>query len=84
MSSVDKTWSLQDAKARFSELVNCTLSEGAQLVTRHGRPAVVVLPVSEYERLRAPAQRLSEFLLAAPRVELPIERSRDAGRSIDL
>ncbi|TVR89866.1 MAG: type II toxin-antitoxin system prevent-host-death family antitoxin [Spirochaetaceae bacterium] len=37
------------------ELVNSSLSKGPQLVTRHGRPAVVVIPVSEYEQSQSPA-----------------------------
>jgi antitoxin Phd len=76
------SWSLQDAKARFSELVNCTLRDGAQLVTRHGEPAVVVIPADEYSRLIGPRQSLAEFFAGAPRVDLNIERSRDAGREI--
>ncbi len=84
MSVEQKAWSLQDAKARFSELVNCSLSKGPQLVTRHGRPAVVVVPFAEYERLQMPMQGLGDFFRAAPRVELFIERSKDTGREIDL
>jgi len=77
-------WSLQDAKARFSELVKVCLESGAQLVTRHGREAVVVVPADEYRRMTASKQSLSEFFAAAPRVELHIERSRDSGREVEL
>jgi antitoxin Phd len=78
------TWSLQDAKARFSELVNSSLSSGAQVVTRHGQPAVIVLPVKEYERLSARKESLADFLASAPRVDLFIERSQDEGRKVEL
>lgn len=78
------TWSLQNAKARFSELVNVCLKSGPQLVTRHGNDAVVVLSADEYRRLTAPSQSLKEFFLSAPRVELDIERPRDIGREIEL
>jgi prevent-host-death family protein len=45
-------WRLQDAKARFSELVRLARSEGPQHVTIHGREEVVVLSVAEFHRLR--------------------------------
>jgi len=41
------TWQLQEAKSRFSELVDCTLAEGPQLVTRRGAEAVVVIAAPE-------------------------------------
>ena len=44
-------WPLQDAKNKFSALVNAALAGEPQRVTRHGQPAVVVLATEEYERL---------------------------------
>ena len=79
-----RAWSLQDAKARFSELVNVCLESGAQVVTRHGREAVVVIPADEYRRITASKQSLQEFFAAAPRVELQIDRSQDTGREVKL
>ncbi len=79
-----RTWSLQDAKAQFSELVNRCIENGPQLVTRHGRKAVVIITVEEYEKLSSPRQGLKEFFLSAPRVDLDIARSRDTGRSVEL
>ena len=46
------TWQLQDAKNRFSAVVNAALDGEPQRVTRRGQPAVVVLAAEEYERLR--------------------------------
>lgn len=79
-----RTWSLQDAKARFSELVNRCMESGPQLVTRHGRKAVVVMTVEEYETLTSPRQGLKDFFLSAPRVDLDVSRSRDTGRTVEL
>ena len=76
------TWSLQDAKARFSKLVNRCLSEGPQMVTRHGQQAVVMIPASEFAATND--QSLAEFLLSAPRGDLQVERPREAGREVDL
>ena len=80
------TWPLQHAKARFSELVNECLESGPQLVTRHGREAVVIMAADEYKRVTASAsgQSLKDFLLSAPRAELTINRSGDTGREIAL
>lgn len=79
-----KTWSLQIAKARFSELVSTCLREGAQVVTRRGEAAVVMVPIDEYKSLTAPRGDLASFFLQAPRVELDIKRSRDGERGVEL
>lgn len=79
-----RSWSLQDAKARFSELVNSCMDDGPQLVTRRGRRAVVIMTVEEYEKLSSPRQGLKDFFLSAPRVELDFARSRDTGREVKL
>ncbi len=63
-------WPLRDAKNRFSALVNAALAGEPQLVTRRGRPVVVVLAVDEYERLRqleeADTPTLGGLLLEIP------------------
>ncbi len=64
-------WSLQDAKNRFSAVVNAALSGEPQTVTRRGSPAVVVLAVEDYQRLcqaeRADAPTFIEHLLSIPK-----------------
>ena len=64
-----RTWQLQEAKARFSELVRQAEGGQAQLVSKHGVPRVVVVDVATYERLTAPGRSLVDALLAAPRLE---------------
>ena len=64
-----RTWQLQEAKARFSELVREAEGGQAQLVSKHGVPSVVVVDVATYERLTAPGRSLVDALLAAPRFE---------------
>ena len=56
-------WQIQQAKQRFSELVRRALSEGPQVVTRHGEPTVVVVAAEEYQRLRRQPPDLTAFLL---------------------
>ena len=64
-------WQLQDAKNRFSAVVDAALAGDPQHVTRRGRPAVVVLAVEEYQRLcqaeKAGAPTFIEHLLAIPK-----------------
>jgi prevent-host-death family protein len=65
-----RNWSVQEAKNRFSEVVEAARRE-PQTVTKHGKPAVVVVGVAEYERLRrfenSCAPTFAELLLAMPR-----------------
>lgn len=81
-------WSLQDAKNRFSEVVNAALAGEPQRVTRRGRPAVVVLAEEEYERLcrveKASAPTLGELLVQIPQDDLEFERIDILPRSLDL
>jgi len=79
-------WQLQDAKNKFSELVEDALAHGAQFVTRRGKKAVVVLPFDEYERLTQRSGSLAQYLLASPLAgaELPITRDEDLPRTIDI
>ena len=82
-----RTWQLQEAKARFSELVRQAEGGEAQVVTRHGAPRVVVLDVATYERLTTAGRSLVDALLAAPRIESrewPVERDPSPARPIDL
>jgi prevent-host-death family protein len=79
------TWQLQEAKSRFSEIVDRTLTEGPQMVTRRGEEAVVILAADEYRRLSGQTPRLMDCLLNAPRGEaLVFERSPEAIRDIAL
>lgn len=71
-------WRLQDAKARFSELVRRVRSEGPQHVTVRGRDEVVVLSTDEYRRLKGDRSgaALVEALQASPHREIDIEPER--------
>lgn len=60
-----KTWPVQDAKARFSELLDTCIAEGAQLITRHGAETAVLLPMHEWQRLlRAAPASIKQVLLS--------------------
>jgi antitoxin Phd len=60
-----RTWPVQDAKARFSEMLETCLREGPQVVTRRGAEAAVLVPAADWQRLkRAAKPTLKELLLA--------------------
>lgn len=74
-------WQLQTAKQRFSELVERAQREGPQVVTKHGREAVVVVSAEEYRRLKGSNDNLVEFLRSAPDFDLlDLRRASDRGR----
>ena len=81
-------WPLQDAKNKFSAVVDAALAGEPQRVTRRGQPAVVVLAVEEYERLcllgKANAPSLSELLLEIPQDDGEFERIPLEPRPLDL
>jgi prevent-host-death family protein len=78
------SWQLQEAKQKFSELVRRALTSGPQVVTRHGRAAVVVVSAEDYGRLRGGAG-FKEFLRTAPDLSrLGIRRDRRPGRRVTL
>jgi prevent-host-death family protein len=83
-----RRWALQDAKARFSELVRKAQEEGPQHVTVHGRDSVVVLSEAEYARLRGPrsGELLVALLGASPLGGIEIEHAKVRGpvRPVDL
>lgn len=63
---MNRTWQVQDAKARFSELLETSLAEGPQVVTKRGVEAAVLVPIEQWRRLEEMARpNLKELLLAA-------------------
>jgi antitoxin Phd len=79
------SWQLQSAKQHFSELVERARRDGPQMVTKHGKEAVVVVSAEDYRRLRGGAPSLVEFIRAAPDFdELELDRAEDRGRDVDL
>lgn len=78
-------WQLQAAKQHFSELVERARRDGPQVVTKHGKEAVVVVSVEEYRRLRGGGPSLVEFIRSAPDFDvLELHRADDRGRDVEL
>jgi len=84
-----RKWQLQEAKNRFSEVVDLALEEGPQTVTRHGKEVVVVIAKAELERrkrARSPRGGVVSFLrrLSFVGAHVDVERRRDRDREIEL
>ena len=60
------TWTVAEAKAKFSELINKAKAEGPQKITRHGRTTAVIVAAEEWERKSERKGNLAEFLSASP------------------
>jgi antitoxin Phd len=63
-------WQVQDAKARFSELLDATIKKGPQVVTRRGIETAVLVPIEEWNRLQRAARPSLKALLLAPEARL--------------
>jgi antitoxin Phd len=63
---MEHTWQLQEAKNKFSKLVEKALREGPQFVTKHGKASVVVLSVEEYKKIVKPKSNLFQFIQTSP------------------
>jgi antitoxin Phd len=83
---VNNIWQIQEAKSKFSEVVDRALAQGVQIITRRGRKAVVMIPYVEYERLTQHSGSLAQFLLESPLAgsELNIERDQDLPRDMNI
>ena len=72
----DTAWQVQDAKARFSELLDASLTEGPQIITRRGAEIAAVVPIEQWRRLESAAPSLKDLLLEPVRGSDPLMRPR--------
>ena len=87
MSAADKgVWTLANAKARLSELVERASREGPQTITRNGKATAVVVSFEEWSRKTSRKGTLTEFLLASPLrgADLDLDRISSKPRELDL
>jgi prevent-host-death family protein len=80
---MNATWALQDAKNKLSELVDTVQRDGAQTITRHGKPVAVLLSAEAYGRLQ-PAEKLVDILRDCPMKDWRIERDPSPARDLDF
>ena len=86
MPSTTPAWTVADAKAQLSEVIDKAHREGPQTITKNGRTTAVVVSIEEWERKTARTGSLAEFLFASPLrgADLDVERSKDGAREIEL
>lgn len=80
------TWQLQEAKNKFSKLVEKAQHEGPQFVTKHGKESVVVLSTEEYKKILKPKSNLFQFIQTSPlsKTLINIDRDKSLTRDIEL
>jgi prevent-host-death family protein len=80
------TWTVAEAKAKFSEVIERAQSDGPQTITRNGRIAVVIVATEEWERKTKRTGNLAEFFASSPlpRSGLRIKRRKDGPRESAL
>ena len=81
-----RTWALQDAKSKFSQVVEEASSNGPQIVTKRGKEAAVILSFEDFCNLSNRKGSLVDFFRNSPLsdTEFSIERSEDLDREIEL
>ena len=81
-----RAWSVVDAKARLSELLDQAISDGPQAITRRGREIAVVVSAEEWHKKTSRAGSLAEFLAASPLRDsgLDVARADDRARHVSL
>ncbi len=82
----NNVWQLQEAKNKFSELVEKAQKKGPQIVTKHGRKTVVIMSFEEYVKTTKPRTDIVEFFRQSPIKGLNLEgvRNKDLPREVDL
>lgn len=82
----ENIWQLQDAKSKFSQLVDNAMRHEPQIVTKHGNNAVVVISFEDYLKFIKPKDNLVSFLRGSPLMGLDLEitRNKDTPRDIEL
>jgi len=80
------TWQLQDAKSKFSQLVDNAMHNKPQFVTKHGSNAVVILSFEDYKKIIKPKTDLVTFFENSPLagVDLDLSRNKDLPRDFEL
>ena len=81
-----QTWTVAEAKAKFSEIIERAMADGPQTITRNGRTAAVIVGADEWQRKTRRVGNLAEFFAQSPLREsgLKMRRIKDRPRKINL
>lgn len=72
-----RVWQLQEAKNKFSEVVDEAVKHGPQLITKRGVETVIVLSYAEYRKMVLSQKKLSDFFRESPLVDVDLDLTRD-------
>ena len=77
-----RTWQLQEAKNKLSQVVDDAISDGPQIITRRGIEVVIVIAYEQFKKMAASEEKLSDFFSNSPLAgeELDLSRDRSAIR----
>jgi antitoxin Phd len=76
-----RAWQLQEAKNKFSEVVDEALKHGPQVITKRGVETVIVLSYAEYRQMVLTQKKLSDFFRESPLVAVDLDLTRDKSGS---
>ena len=74
-----RSWQLQEAKNKFSRVVEKAVSDGPQIITKRGVEVAVVLSIADYQKMMASRGKLSTFFRDSPLVGMELDLARDKG-----
>lgn len=77
---MDAVWQIQEAKNKLSEVIARALTQGPQLITRHGEKTAVVISYADYKKLRKSQEKLSDFFRNSPLMGLELTRDKGLPR----
>ncbi len=72
-----RMWQLQEAKNKFSEVIDEALTEGPQVITKRGVETAIVLSYADYRKLLLNQQKLSDFFRESPLADVELDLTRD-------
>jgi len=80
------TWQLQEAKAKFSEVINEAIQHGPQIITKHGVETALLISVDDYKKVNKKDLKISQFFQNSPiaNIDLDLNRSQDTPREVKL
>lgn len=71
-------WQLQEAKYKFSEVVEAALTDGPQVITKRGAETAIVLSYADYRKLLLTQKKLSDFFRESPLAGVELDLTRDS------
>jgi prevent-host-death family protein len=77
-------WQLQEAKNKFSNLVDKAHHDGPQVVTKHGKESVVIIAIEDYQKLNKPTSDLISFFKKSPLSDINLDLTRDKSSPRDI